>query len=655
MSKNFPLLFSPLQVGKKTLRNRIVFLPHETHMVKNRLPSETELYYFRERAKGGAGMIIMTPCCVHPAGGLGQLNYSDNIIPEYQKIADAVHEYGTVLLTQFGHLGRKTMGKMKVSPDENVPAVAPSAIPAPSLDFSWVTPHELTLEELAELVVCYGQAARRVREGGLDGVELPASMGQLLTQFLSPHGNTRTDKYGGSLENRLRFPIEIIEEVRRNLGDDLILGVRLSEDFTDYSLSFEDAKQIAPLLEATGKIDCISVCAGSSYDWKGASVRAPVFYFPPGSFVYLAAGVKECVALPVICAGRIDSPELAEQALADGNTDLVGICRGLIADPYFPVKAEEGRSEEIHACIACSEGCHGHTLLGRPVGCIHNPSAGREKEWSELPPVSKKKKVVVVGAGPAGLAAATIAAERGHEVTVYENQEALGGQVQLIVKTPMRDNFVEIIRSLQMELDKLGVEIRLKEEATEETILSRHPDAVVLATGSTPYIPDIPGVDGENVITVWDAIESPDKIGDKVIIVDYQGLPAGSFTADFLAERNKKVTIITQMPYVGMWLVKHVWRNLYERLLNRGVEMLPFTFVKEIRRDSLLVAGTITAEERVLNAVDTVVLATGQIANDRLYGLLKGKVAELYTIGDCVAPRDVEAAIYEGQKVGRKL
>jgi len=655
MSGKFPLLFSPLQVGKKTLRNRIVFLPHETHMAKNRLPSETELYYFRERARGGAGMIIMTPCCVHPAGGLEQLNYNDNIIPEYQKIADAVHEYGTVLLTQFGHLGRKTMGEMKTSPSENVPAVAPSAIPAPSLDFSWVTPHELTLDELAELVACNGQAARRVREGGLDGVELPVSMGQLLTQFLSPHGNTRTDKYGGSLENRLRFPIEVIEAVRRNLGDDLILGVRLSEDFIDYSINFEDIKQIAPLLEATGKIDYISVCAGSSYDWKGASVRAPVFYFPPGSFVYLAAGVKELVSLPVICAGRIDSPELAEQTLADGNADMVGICRGLIADPYFPVKAQEGRAEEIHACIACSEGCHGHTLIGRPVGCIYNPGAGREKEWSELPPVSKEKKVVVVGAGPAGLAAAKVAAERGHEVTLCEKEEALGGQVQLIAKMPMRDNFVEIIRSLKMELDKLGVAIRLKEEASEETILALHPDAVVLATGSVPFTPDIPGVDGNNVVSVREAIEEPDRVGDRAVIIDYQGLPAGSFTADFLVERGKKVSIITQMPYVGMGLVKHVWRNLYERLLCRGVAMLPFTFVKEIRQDSLVVADTITLEERVLEAVDTVVLAAGQIADTRLHGLLQGKVAELHAIGDCMAPRDVEAAIYEGEKIGRQL
>lgn len=654
MSQQFPLLFSPLKVGNVTLRNRIVNTSHVTGFQRDHLPTEQYVHYYVEMAKGGVAMMIMEGTSPHESGVWSLWNVDDRITPWYQRITKAVHDYGAKMLVQLNHAGAKGSERGTVR-DTMLPLIGPSAVPMPSPDKSSIIPHELEEGEIEELVESYGEAARRCKEGGMDGVEIMMGYGNLIPQFLSPKSNLRTDKYGGNLENRLRFPIEILQRIRQKVGSDFLLGVRMSDDFLAYSLSLEDMKVIAPHLEATGTIDYINTGAGSTWEWKSLTAAMPPSYYGPGNFVYLATAVKEVVTLPVIGGGWVNEPALAEKMLDEGKLDLIAMVRELIADPHLPNKAREGRTEDIRPCIACNQSCLGHLWYDLPIGCIYNPVVGREQEWSEMKQAEIRKRVVVVGGGPAGLEAARVAAERGHKVVLYEKHNRLGGQVEIATKAPQRDNFGEITRYYERQIKKLDVEVRLGIEATAEIVLGDSPEAVVIATGSTPYTPDIPGVEGRNVVSVWDVLEAGVDVGERVVLFDTQGLPQGCCTAEFLADSGKKVEIITGMEYVGKEIERLVWRMLYERLLKKGVVMSPHTWIREISEDSVVVYNTISGEERVIEGVDTVVLATGAAADDELYRALKGNVKELYAVGDCVAPRDVEAAVYEGHKVARAL
>ena len=405
-SARFPLLFSPLRVGKYTLRNRIVCTGHATAFETDGLFSERHLYYYRERARGGAAMIITEGASVHPTGVFPIWLYDDAAIPMLRRIADAVHEYDVPILVQIGHAGRRVPSPSGVL---EAVAVAPSAVPAPSLHFGQMMPHELAIDEVVELVEAFGQASRRVRDAGLDGVELSIAFGNLIPQFLSQASNLRADKYGGGLEERMTFAYEVVDEVRSRLGDGLLLGVRFTDDFLDYSLSLQDLKQIVPRLEATKKLDYISVAGGTNYDLKSAANIIPSHYYRPGQFASLSAEIKKLVDLPVIGVGRINSPVLAEQILADGQMDLVGMARELIADPHLPEKARDGRVEDIRVCMACNQSCKGHQAVGLPITCIYNPVSGREKAWADLSPAPSPKRVAVVGGGPAGMEAARVA------------------------------------------------------------------------------------------------------------------------------------------------------------------------------------------------------------------------------------------------------
>ena len=652
MAQQFPLLFDPFQLGRYSLQSRIVVTGHLANFYdEDKLPTEDYGYYLRERAKGGAGLVTLGACDVHPTSTSHFLNWDDRIVPRYRRVAELVHEFPVPVLAQLTHRGRAAGVRQREMLEGDWLSVAPSAIPTPAFGYIQAMPHEMSTEEVEDIVAAFGQAAARVRSGGLDGAEIIVGYGALISQFLHHQSNRRTDKYGGAtVQERMTFLYEVLRAVREALGPDLLLGVRLSDDLVTYSIDYEDSKTMAPLLEATGLLDYVNVWISAFPD--GAATRAhwPPYYHHPGEFAERPAGIKELVGLPVIGVGRINTPSLAEQMLAQGKMDLVGMVRELIADPHFPNKARTGRVEDIRTCLACNQSCAGRQVLNLPITCIYNPVTGHEKKWADPGPAPVKKKVVVIGGGPAGMEAARVAAERGHQVVLFERADRLGGQVKLAMTTPMRESLEEIIRFGEKQLPKLGVDVRFGVEATADKVLAEGPQAVIVATGSVPYVPEIPGAESQNVLTVADVLNGA-PTGEHVVIVDTQGTPPGCAVAESLADQGKQIEIVTGQNWVGSYITPAVWHHLYERLLGKGVTMSPMTGVARIGEDFVDVYHVVNRSiTRTIESVDTVVMAAGGQADTRLYQELEGRVEGLNAVGDCAQPRDIEMATYDAHK-----
>ena len=420
MSNQFHYLFEPIQVGSVTLKNRIVSTAHSTRFAEDGVVGERFCAYHEARAKGGVGLIITEAQPVHPSSvpRLGMIhNWDDRVIPGFRNLAKAIHRHGAKIFGQISHHGRQMSSGLTQRS-----ILAPSAIPCP---LKREVPKEMEIEEIEEIVDNFGKAAGRLKEGGFDGVEVMIGHGYLLNEFLSPAMNKRTDEYGGSLGNRLRIIFEILNSVRKNVGDDFTCGVRMSGDeFIKDGLTFEDMKEVARLLEGTGQVDYLNVSAGN---YAVPHFIVPPWYVPPGAFVYLSAGIKEEVNLPVGCVGRINDPILAEKILESHQADLVGMCRALIADPELPKKAQEGRLEDIRPCIGCRQMCSGvGTATTLFLGCTVNPSVGYESEKEVLSSPAKRKRVLIIGGGPAGLEASRMAASRGHQVILCEQKQGIG-------------------------------------------------------------------------------------------------------------------------------------------------------------------------------------------------------------------------------------
>lgn len=640
-SARFEKLFQPGKLGTMEVKNRIVMPPMATgYASEDGAVTDRLIAYYEERAKGGPGLIIVEISCIDAPVGRGlarQISIdSDTFIPGLARLASAIKRHGARAAIQLHHAGRQTSSRLT-----GFKPVAPSPIPGREGE----VPKELAVDEIKRLVACFAEAACRAREAGFDGVEIHGAHGYLVSQFLSPLSNKRQDEYGGSVENRARFLIEVIRAIRSRMGRDYPVWCRLSavELNVEGGITLEETKVVAKLAEEAGA-DAIHVSAHA----VGVARRPPMAQ-QPGAFIEYAEAVKRVVSVPVIAVGRI-TPEVGEEALRQGRADFIAMGRQLLADAHTVEKIADGRLEDIRPCLRCfycldSVG----RRRGNGVGCTVNPTLGKEREWAS-PPAGKKKRVVVVGGGPGGMQAAIVAAQRGHEVVLFEQAAELGGQLILAAKPPFKDTIEAYRQYLVAQVNKLGVEVRLKQEFTPDLLSELKPDVVILASGVKPFIPDIPGIKGKNVLLAGQVLSGAET-GERVVIIG--GELVGCETALYLLDRGKKVTIMRRGTRLATKVNRSVREPMIERLHVKGATVLTGVEYEEITDDGVVVRDS--EGKRRLVVADTVVVAAGAVPNDGLAKLLKGRVPRLVRVGDCVAPRGIREAVEEGYRAGLEV
>jgi NADPH-dependent 2,4-dienoyl-CoA reductase/sulfur reductase-like enzyme len=511
-------------------------------------------------------------------------------------------------------------------------------------------PHALTVEEIEVLIGKYIMGATITKAAGFDAVEIQGGHGYLITQFMSPYSNKREDEYGRDFEGRMRFPISIIEGIRMVVGPDFPIIFRLSADeYVEGGLTLEDNKLIAQRLEAAG-VDALSVSSGIYESTPWYSRIFPTADMPMGCNVPLAQEIKKAVKIPIIVAGKLGDPVLAEKVLRERKADLIAMGRALLADPELPRKAYEGRSEDIRPCIYCNEACIGNISRMWRISCVVNPTLGREREYA-IEPAKRKRRVLVVGGGPAGMEAARVASLRGHKVTLYEKEKTLGGQLIAASAPQFKEPIGDLAEYLENQVEKLGVKVKLGTEATPALIKRLKPDVVILATGAIPIAPKIPGARANKVAMATDILLGRRKAGKKVVKIG--GGEVGSELAWFLAEKGKNVTIVEMLGGVAMDMNMFSLFYLMDKLAELGVEMLTNTTAREIT-DKGVVAVDIEGNRQVIEA-DTVILATGFRSNNKLEEKLKGAIPEVYAIGDCVKPGKIWGAIDSASRIARLI
>lgn len=645
-------LFSPLKLGKTELANRICLLAHRTNFGRGGVLNDRHIAYYRRRAQGGCGLIIVGELGIHPDDqpweSLIDLQ-APEVTKDLKKLTDAVHEFDTRVFAQLNHHGFQSSGH-----------ITRKSVWGPSATSDIVfgeTCKPMEPEDFLELVDAFVQAAVKVKKSGFDGIEISMGPESLLRQFLSPICNHRGDEYGGSLENRMRLPLQVVDAVRKAVGRDFTVGVCLCADEKFWGgITPEESVPMAQALEKTGKIDFINAVVGTYYNLH---MIMPSLHIPYGFTIETAEAVKNGVSLPVFASYQIGFPGMAESIIADGKADVTGFVRSMISDPDLAVKAKEGRTEDIRYCVKDNKGCIGRLNQSKALGCIQNPQIGHEPlaGTDPLTPAAKKKKVMVIGAGPSGLEAARVACERGHEVAVYEKEAEVGGQVNLIGKRPGRESVPGVIRYLKHMLDKLEVPVHTGVTVTSELILQEKPDAVVVATGSIPEAKPFPGNYGAPwVLTGWDAIKGTYPVGEKVLFIDEDGGHHAMATAELLAGQGKKVDIITSDLFIGIELAPR--GELYlgrQRLLQQGATFTTDVEVLEINDKQVKARDIYTNEPILYEGYDTIVLDVANVAEDTLYKQIKGQVKEVYRTGDCVAPRGIDMAIIEARNVGELL
>ncbi|WP_293762890.1 NADH:flavin oxidoreductase [uncultured Aquitalea sp.] len=680
----YPHLFAPITLNKLTLRNRIVSTAHaEVYAEPGGLPGERYIRYYEEKAKGGLGLAICggsSPVSIDsPQSWWKSVNLAtDAIVDPLARLAEAMHRHGAKIMIQATHMGRRSSYYGEHWPH----LVSPSGIREP---VHRGNAKIIETEEIRRIIGDFAQAARRVKAAGMDGIEISAAHQHLIDQFWSPRTNFRTDEWGGSFENRLRFGVEVLNAVRAEVGPDFCVGLRMcGDEFHEDGLSHDMLKDIAAAMSETGLIDYLSV-VGSGADTHNTLANCmPPMALPPEPFVHLAAGIKSVSKVPVMHAQSIRDPVQAERILSTGMVDMVGMTRAHIADPHLVIKIRDGKEDQIRQCVGANY-CIDRQYHGQDVLCIQNAATSREATMphtfskSETP-----RRVVVVGAGPAGLEAARVARERGHEVVLFEKEPQVGGQIVLAAKAPQREQMAGIIRWLDMETQRLGVDRRLGTVADRAAIMDERPDIVVLATGGSPYTGQVPawGVEEGLAVSSWDILSGKTAPGKNVLVYDAVSTHAGFGVADFLASRGSTVEIVTPDVKVGDDTGGTTFPIFYRRLYAQGIIPTPNFWLDRVYAEGdkkiavLRNEYTEALEER---EVDQVVVENGILPNDGLYWQLKEASKNkgqtdvhalfaakpqpalsqplasgeflLFRVGDCISMHNIHGAIYDALRL----
>ncbi|MFD2236927.1 NADH:flavin oxidoreductase [Aureimonas populi] len=672
-------LLRPLTIKGLTIRNRVMSTSHAPGYGQDGKPQERYQLYHEEKAKGGIGLTMFggssSVALDSPATPWNQIDVgSDAVVPFFREFSERIHRHGASLMVQLTHMGRRT----KWDTDNWAPVIAPSVRREPA---SRSVPKEMEREDIARVVKAFGEAARRCREGGLDGCEISAAHGHLVDQFWSPSVNRRTDGYGGSLENRMRFGIEVLEAMRAAAGEDYVIGMRMSGDeLVSDGLTQDDLLSIATDYARRGLVDFLNIVGGQARDHIAHAISLPNMSFPVAPFLYLPSAIKREVDVPVFHAQRVTDLATAARAVHEGHVDMVAMTRAHIADPHLVKKLQEGRAEDIRQCVGAGY-CIDRIYVGGDALCIQNAATGREATMPHVVPrAGTRRKVVIVGAGPAGLEAARVCAERGHHVVLFEKEPLAGGQVSVAAKATWREALSGIPRWLHGQAVKLGVDLRYGTQATEAAILAEAPDVVLVATGGTPSLGHAKGAD-RHAVSTWDILTGRIEPTGSILLYDEQGQHNAASTAEHMARRGCLVEIATHDRMVGEEIGTTNQPIHIRELYKLGVVMTPNMELIEVYPEgNRLVAAlrnthTDAEEERV---VDRVVVEYGTLPADALYFGLKEKSANggqtdldalvagrpqpacgdgfhLYRIGDAVAGRNIHAAIYDALRLCKDL
>ena len=665
-------VFKPITINKLTIKNRIFMPAMHLGMCVDFQVTDQVINFYEQRAKGGAGMISVGYATVDELSGNTQNigAHDDKFIPGLTRLASSIKDGGSKAVVQLNHAGRYNFsfflgGKQPV---------APSPIAS---RMTREVPHELTINEIEQIINAFAQAALRVKKAGFDGVEVLSGTGYLISEFLSPLTNKREDKYGGTFENRIRFGLEIMQAIKKETGDDFPLIVRMNgNDFMIDGQGESELKKYAKALDNQGCADAICVNVG----WHEARVPQIVTQVPKAAFAYLAQGIKEVVNIPVIASHRINDLTTARELIADGICDMVAMGRSLIADPDLPEKGKSGQENKIMHCIACAQGCFDNLFKLKSVECLCNPRAGHEAE-TVIEKTKHPKKIVVAGGGPAGMSAALAAFEKGHKVTLYEKENRLGGQLFLAAAPPGREEFINLANDLVSQITDSDIQVVFNSNVDQKLIEKEKPDAVILTTGAVPILPPIPGAKLPNVVQAWDILSKKAFVGKKVAVIG--GGAVGVETALFLAEKgtisgdtlkflllnkaesmetlaklategSKEVTLIEMTDKIGKDIGKSTRWGMLQDIKRSNVRTIVLSKALEITKDYVLIENVDNNKTEKIQ-VDTVVLAAGAVSYNPLQPYLEEKKIPFITAGDAKQIALAFDAVHQGFAAGREI
>ena len=651
---DFTYLFEPLKVGHVTVRNRICCSAHADALAEDGMPGERERRYYEEKAIGGVGfMMCFGSASVHPSSTARDWNgvelFDDRVIPFLSEFSRTMHRYDVPVVCQITHRGRR--GR---SIDLWNRLYGPSDVREPN---HRENPHPLDEAQMDQFVRAFADAAGRLQAGGFDGCEVMASHCHLIDQFWTRNVNRRTDEYGGSLDNRLRFGIRVIEAIRERVGRSFIVGIRVTgDDFLDNGLNNHEMQEICGRLDELRLLDYFNVIGGSAETFVGESAAVPNMSFRLGVYTHLSASIRSVVDVPVIATARIVDPVQADRIIAEGQADLCIMNRSLIADPHMPAKAQRGDLDDIRQCMGYNEGCIDRIYTGRGVTCVQNPVIGREREWAAMPAAGVKRRITVVGAGPAGLEAARVAASRGHQVVLLEKSDQTGGQTLIARLAPGRQDFDGATRWSSLQCRKLGVDLRLNTVATVDSILQTAPDVVVIATGARSRTPVLEGMETCHFVSAWDVLQGKaTEVGKVVLVIDEEYGHQGPTTAEFLLETGREVDLITSQETIGNHLGATTRPPLLRRLFSRRAQIFNHLEAQSVSNGCLIARNIWSGDLHEVGPYDSFVYAYGGQSADTLSEPLRARGVIVEVVGDAFAPRTLQHAILEGHKLGRDL